>query len=643
MGKPVICPHCNKFFVSDNEPGNPFCMCPQCGRWMNIAPPVQPKKTKPAGPIKCPFCGAQMAPGNDTCLKCQRQIITGQKLPVVRRFVLMPTWTKMAILCGALAGIVLVIFLVNVAINLIGRPSRGEPNQVIVTESAEVVTARGILSRLLASKDEAEQVRLGDDLGNVGPGAVGLIMKAFDNSSLVEGQRRALIAALGEIGDSKAADLVAREMRDPRFNDTALMSLSLMGDSRAVGPMMDRFTARVKLVSLGKALARRSLLPQEAQAATLERVWNEDLTTLHRPVAALGSQALPRLLETYWSAWGWPMRDRGRAWLDQANDVVSQMTLGNGSVDAALESLLTGQPAEVRLGAALLLSKRSRGDRRGAEQWSGKIADLLADGRLEVRQRAVWTIVTITGRTFGRFGADRSPQEAPELALKEIAAWIRERTGKEIRIDPGLLAQHGPSRSITRRTYHPARVEAAKLAEGLSGADWAGARERWRKLSELPPDAAPVVRTLLDGDVRQIKLPARLIVLELLAQWRDGTGARKMDRLTEPLDSPAWMKACVAVAKASASREDQTVQWLDRVAGLGSSALEGKDPDRGLVAADLGRLIAPQGKPALLAMHRDSRFRSASGALGGVYNSTIDAMIDFGWPANVWLQELGGR
>ncbi len=638
MGKPVICPHCNEFFVSDNEPGNPFCLCPKCGRWMNIAPPVRRKKRKPSRPTQCPFCKAPMSPGSDTCLKCQRQIITGEKLPLLRRLALVPTTTKMIALCGGLAALVAMIFIGNLIANRRDQPEPPPPVQAV--DAPEVITVRQTLAKLLGAADEAEQARLGEALGKIGPVAVGPIVDALGQQELSEGARHALIAALGQIGDARGADIVAKALDDPPMRLTAMISLALMGDGRATAPLTRHFAKHVRRVSIGQALIKQSLISPRIDRAVLQREWGERLAHLRRALAALGEPGLPRLLQAYWSAWRWPTRDRGRAWLDQVDRVLSAMTIKEGTPDEALEGLLVGQPPEVRLAAAMLLSKR-RGDRRSSKRWAGMIADLLADSRLEVRQRTVWTIVAITNKVFGRFGADRPPVHVPAAALTEAGAWIQQRTGRKIEIPASLLAEHASAPEVVRRTYHPARAEARRLIDGLPQADWPTARKRRRELAKLPPDAAPVVRSLLEGDVRQLRVPARLAVLQLAAHWRDRASVRPMDRLEDLLDNPAWMPGCLAVARASARGDGDPKRWLDAVAGVDERALAGTDPSRGFVPDDLGPLIAAQGRPALTAMHRDSRYHIPNGPLTRAYHATIKAMIDYGWPVPKWLEELG--
>jgi hypothetical protein len=212
-----------------------------------------------------------------------------------------------------------------------------------------------------------------------------------------------------------------------------------------------------------------------------------------------------------------------------------------------------------------------------------------------------------------------------------------------VRIKAALLDQHTRPPTITRRTYHPARVEARQLIEGLAKADWATARKKRQALAALPTDAAPVVRRLLDGDVRQLDVPARLTVLQLMAQWRDRASVPLVDKLNALLDNPPWMSACVAITRTSAARDGRVSRWIDLVARLAPGVLSSKTPDQGPVAADIARLIAPQGRPALAAMHRDARYRSSSTPLAGVYRAAIDAMVAYGWPVSVWLKDFGGR
>ena len=638
MGKPVICPHCNEFFVSDNEPGNPFCLCAKCGRWMNIAPPARRKKRKPARPTQCPFCKAPMSPGSDTCLKCQRQIITGEKLPILRRLALVPTTTKMIALCGGLAALVAMIFIGKLIANRGGQPEPQPPVQAV--DSPEVITARQTMAKLLSATDEAEQARLGEALGKIGPAAVGAIVDTLGRRELSEGARHALITALGEIGDPRGADGVVEALDDPPLRLSAMISLALMGDRRAAAPLTQHFAEHVRRVSMGQVLIKRSLIVPRVDRAVVQREWGERLAHLRRALSALGEPALPRLLQTYGSAWRWPTRDRGRAWLDQVDRVLSAMTISGKTPDEALEGLLVNQSPEVRLGAAMLLSKR-RGDRRLSERWAGMIGDLLADSRLEVRQRAVWTVASITNKVFGRFGADRPPIRAPAAALTEASAWIQQRTGRKIEIAASLLAEHASDSAVVRRTYHPARAKARRLIDGLPQADWSTARKRQRELAKLPPDAAPVVRALLEGDVRQLRIPARWVLLQLAAHWRDRASVRPMGRLEGLLDNPAWMPACLAVARASARGDRDPKRWLEVVAGVDEKALAGTDPNRGFVPDDLGPLIAAQGRPALTAMHRDSRYHIPNGPLIRAYHATIKAMIDYGWPVPGWLKELG--
>ncbi len=431
-------------------------------------------------------------------------------------------------------------------------------------------------------------------------------------------------------------------MDDPRFRQTAIISLALLGDERATGPMLEHFTGHARRVALGEAMAKRSLLPAGPHLPALRRQWAERLAELRRPLAALGPAALPDLLAAYWSAWHWPTRDRGAGWMDEVNRIVPAMRLAN-PITETLEGLLSGQPADVRLAAAMALGKRRAGDRRTAEQWAGRIADLLADARLDVRQRTVWTMASVADKAFARFGPDQPPAAVPGAAVTEASEWIRRRTGRHIKIHPALVDQHRAAPAPTRRVFHPARAHARRLIRGLPQADWPTARSRWRELSRLGPDAAPAVRSLLERDVRQLKVPARLVVLLLLAQWRDRAAVGPMGQLTRLLDNPPWMPACLAIAQTSAARDARTQRWLDRVAKLDPPSLVGTDPAQGLVAADLGRLIAPQGREALLAMRRDPRYRGESSPGRQVYRAAIDAMITYGWPVTLWLKELPDR
>jgi len=643
MGKPVICPHCNTLFVSQNEPGNPFCLCPSCGRWMNIAPRLRTRKRPQQVAAKCPFCGTQLALGGDTCLQCHRQVITGQKLPLLQRLALVPTGKKMAVLCGTLAGLILMIVAVNLFVSWLRRPIRtGGPKPPVVAASPEEVAARRLLNELLRSRDEPNHVRLGAALGRSGPPAVPLVIDALGQPDLAEGVRRAMITALGELGDPRGAEVLAEAMADRRFQQDAMISLAMVGDPRAAQPMLQYFTERVRHAALGDALANRSLLPVRTDPTGLQRWWADHLARLRRPVAALGAAVVPELLRTYWAAWDWPPRDRGHYWLEQVQRVLEQMTL-QVSINEFLESLLTDQPPDVRLACAMVLKQRRAGAGSAAERHAGMIADLLADRNLEVRRRAVWTLACLTDKSFGSFGTAQPPAEVTAEVLMEAVQWVRHRLGKEIRIGEALLSEHKPSPLPARREYHPARVEARRLVEGLAGADWPTVRARWRDLSELPPDAAPVVRRLLEGDPRDLRVPARLLILQLLAHWRDRDAVGFMGRLEGLLDNPPWMPACIACAQASAGRDTQTRRWIDLAAGIAPSCLTEKDPNKGFTPEDLGRLIAPLGRPALTLLRQDDRFRRAGSELERVYHTTVDAMIAYGWPVSKWLEELGGR
>lgn len=641
MGTPVICPHCNSFFVAENEPGNPFSLCSHCGRWMNIAPVVNRhrKKNKTRGPAKCPFCQTQLAPGSDTCLQCKRQIITGEKLPLLRRLSLVSTGRKMVVLCSVLGGLIAVTIIVNAIVTYVRTTARPSLLPTTgVTDSADVITAREILAELAKADGEAEQVRIGTELGKVGSAAIPLILETMDASDLPDGARRGLVVALGQIGDPRGADVVAEAMRERNLRQVATVSLALMGDERAVGPIIEHFVEQVRQATLLNALAKRLLVPTEMDVAILRRKWGDRVARLHGPIAALGEQAIPGLLATYWRTWKWPTRDRGREWMDQVNRIGARMRFENGTLNDVLADLLTDQPPNVRLAAALLLSKRRAGGNRAAEKWAGQLADLLADSHPETRRRALWTITSVTGKPFGRFRADRPPADVPPPALTEAAEWIGNRTGRKVNIPKTLLAELDKRPVAIRMTYHPARAQARRLVSGLAKADWPTARARWSELAKLTPDAAPVVRGMLEGDVRQLGIPARLVSLQLLAQWRDRESARAMGQLEGMLDNPAWMPACVAIAQTSARRDGRVERWVNTVPDLPAEVLGGKDPSKGFVPTDLGRLIAPQGYSALTAVRRHGRYTGTDNPLSRVYTATIDAMIDYGWPVSAWLK-----
>jgi hypothetical protein len=604
---------------------------------MNIGPRRRTTKKPPPGPAKCPFCGSRLPLGGDTCLKCQRQVITGQKLPLLRRIALVPTGKKMLVLCGVLAGLFALIVVVNLMVSWLGRPSQKKgPSTVRGAPSAEELTARRLINELLRSTDDAERARLGSALGQAGPAAVPLAIEALKRTDLPEGTQLALITALGELGDRRAGDLLAELMTEPPFRQAAMIGLAMIGDPRAAKDMLACFTEQVRQAALADALAKRALLPIQVDEGATQRRWADRISRLIRPVAGLGPPALPQLLSTYWAAWQWPMRDRGRYWLEQLDRVLAQM-VPNGSADELLEGLLTGQSSQVRLASAMLLRKRQGSGTPSAERRAGRIADLLASSDLVVRQRAAWTLSALTDKVLGSFSAQQAPEDVGAEVLKEALLYAERRLGKQVQIDPSLLAQTKPPPEPTRREYHPARVEARRLVEGLSGADWADARTRFASLRSLPPDGAPVVRRLLEGDVRQLQLPARLVVLELLANWRDRASFRLMSRLEGLLDNPPWMRACIACAQASASRDVRVGGWLEQVARLGPGLLAGTDPARGFTPADLGELIAPLGRPALAAMWREQPFRG--GDLTKVYHATVDAMVAYGWPVQVWLGE----
>ncbi len=641
MGTPVICPHCGKFFVSENEPGNPFCLCPACGRWMNIAPVIQRNQKAKTGPVKCPFCHAQLAPGSNTCLNCKRQVITGEKLPLLRRLALLPMSKKMALFSSVLGGVIVILVLVNLVVTWVTTPRDRPIGPAPTVDPADVVAARQILADFQEAEAAEAKMPLAEKLGKVGPAAAPFIQEGLEQTE-GEIETLALLAALGETGDAQSADVLMDYLNDPTFGLTALRSLALLGDERAVRPMTEHFAAAVRHVTLAQALARDSLLPSNVPEESLLRQWADQATDLYRPVAALGPKALPALLEVYWRAWEWPTRDRGTEWMAHLNRVTARMMFLDGTPNEVIEGMLTEQSPPVRLAAAILLSERRGASGAQAEEWAGKLADLLAHDRAEVRRRTVWTMARITGRSFGRLNPTKNPANMRANALKEAVRWIRERTGKRLNVTPDLLTQHTGWLVVTRRTYHPARAVAREQLVGLAGADWPGARKRLQAMLALPPDAAPPVGELLEGDVRRLKPPARLVVLELLAQWRDRQAAKKMDRLTGILDNPAWMPACIAAAKTSSLRDGSASRWLGEVAGLRAETLRNEDPKEGLVPADIGRLIAPQGKAALLALHRDDRFRGKGGPLIRVYRATLDAMIAYGWPVSHWLTELGG-
>jgi hypothetical protein len=585
---------------------------------------------------RCPFCGSQLPLGGDTCLKCQRQVVTGQKLPLLRRIALVPTGKKMLVLCGLLAALFASIVVVNLMTSWLRQPGHKGPSTVRSGPSAEELTARRLMDELLRTTDDAERARLGSALGQAGPAAVPMAIEALRRTDLAEGTRLVLIAALGELGDRRAGDVLAELMTGPSFRHAAMISLAMIGDPRAANDMLSYFTEQVRQAALADALARRSLLPVQVDEAAMQRRWADRITRLIRPVAGLGPAVLPQLLSTYWAAWQWPMHDRGRYWLEQLDRVLGQMVL-SGPADEVLEGLLSGQSPEVRLASAMLLKKRQGRSSPLAERRAGRIADLLADGDPVVRRRAVWTICALTDRALGSFGAQQPPEDVGEEVLKEALLYAQRRLGRQVQIDPSLLAQTKLPSEPTRREYHPARVEARRLVEGLGGADWPNARSRLAVLRSLPPDAAPVVRPLLEGDVRQLQVPARLVVLELLANWRDRASSRLMGRLEGLLDNPPWMPPCIACAQASASRDVRVGGWLERLARLDPGALAGTDPARGFTPADLGELIAPLGRPALAAIRRDPSF--ASGELAKVYHATVDAMVAYGWPVQAWLGE----
>jgi len=639
MSKSVLCPHCGHFFLSHNEPGNPFCMCPACGRWMDIAPKRQGKR-KPHRATQCPFCGTQLALGGDTCLSCHRQIITGEMLPLRDRLALVPMGKKMAVLCGGLAFLVSIIVIVNVIVTWVRHPTPPRSRPVSKVTVPEELAAKKILDQLLHSTDDRERTRLSEALGRIGPAAVPLALKALERSDLPEETRRGILNALGEIGDPRAADALAEAMKEERFHRTALISLAMVGDRRAAEGLVRLFTEAVRHASLGNALMKRSLIPAASDPTFVQRQWAESATRLHRPAGALGATILPDLLAVYWSAWDWPIRDRGQDWLDQVDRVLGRMSIEGGK-DTELEKLLAGGPSEVRLAAAMLLRRRQGAGHPEAEKWAETLKDLLTDSRLEIRQKTVWVVACLTDRKFGGFVPSQLPCDVTAASLKEIAEWMQRRTGQVIHIAPSLLAEHPAHDPVLRRQYHPARAMARNIVPDLPRADWSQARACRQKLFPLPADAAPVVRELLQRDPRDLRVPARLVVLQVAAHWRERSLTDAIRRLDGLLDNPPWMSSCVACAVACTSRNVQSQKWLDAIVDLDPAILGESDPAKGFVPSDLGLLIAPLGRPAFAALHRDDRFRRSEGRLFKVYSSAIEAMTDYGWPVAAWLSEAG--
>ncbi len=646
MEQPVICPHCNKFFVAELESGNPFCLCPKCGRWMNVGALVKKgERPQPSGPLRCPYCQAEMSPGNDTCPKCQREIATGKMLPLSQRLRMLPIGTKLLALCAALALLVVVVVGINLAVTVLTKPEPGPPAPPPPTESPEVKTAQEILARLLKADDPAEAFEIGEELGRVGAPATEVILRALDRKDLTLAVQRGLIHALGgacrNAPNVAASDRLDALLNHPELGRTALISLAWMGDARAARRIEQIFAETFLHKEMGDALVRMNQLDDDIDPVGLQRVWSDRVRALRGPMAALGHHGLVRMLARYWPAWDWPMRDRGRAWMDEVNQVAGQIVMRPGfpemrSVNAELVQLLSGAKPGVRLAAALLLHKRSAGGRSDREGWARALNDLLSHKDRTIRERTVWTLATITGKTFGRYGPDQPPTRVSPLALKEAAAWLGNLFGKPLRISPALLAEHETRRRTERRTYHPARVEARQLVAGLPDADWPAARKAWKGLRRLPADAAPVVRRLLDGDVRRLSVPARLVVLQSLAWWRDRASVPKMAQISGLLDNPVWMSACLAAAKASASRETESTPWQDKVASLSPDILTGRDPSRGFVPNDLAVLIAPQGRSALRALQSDSQYGNENSPLYLVRIKTIDAMTEYGWPTSAW-------
>lgn len=646
MEKPVICPHCNKFFVADLESGNPFCLCPQCGRWMNVGALLKKgQRPTPSGPVRCPYCQAEMSPGNDVCPKCQREVATGKMLPLMQRLKLLPIGTKLLALCAALAVMVVIVVAVNLTVSYVTKPEP-PPVPVPTDESPEVKTAQEILARLLKADDPAKAYAIGEELGRVGAPATDVILRALDRKDLTLAVQRGLIHALGgacrNVPNVAASDRLDALLNHPELGRTALISLAWMGDARAARRLEQIFAETFLHKEMGDALVRMNQLDDDIDPVGLQRVWGDRVRALRGPMAALGHHGLVRMLARYWPAWDWPTRDRGRAWMDEVNQVAGQILIGKHripevrSVNDELVQLLSGAKPGVRLAAALLLHKRSAGGRSDRESWARALNDLLSHQDRTIRERTVWTLATITGKTFGRYGPDQSPTRVSPLALREAAAWLGELFGKPVRISPALPAEHETHKTAERRTYHPARAEARQLMADLPNADWPAARKAWDGLYRLPPDAAPVVRKLLDGDVRKLTVPARLVILQSLAWWHDETSAAKMDRLANLLDNPVWMPACLAVARTSASREADPRRWLDKVASLSPDVLSGRDPNRGFVPGDLAVLIAPQGRRALTVLQEDRRFQNQASPLFLVATKTHDAMTEFGWPTSAW-------
>ncbi len=639
MGKPVVCPHCGSCFQAQPEPGHPFCLCPRCGRWMSVNLRLRPRKKPGSTKAKCPFCGAQLALGGDTCLNCQRQVFTGEMLPLFQRLRLVPTGKKMAVLSGVLAGLVALIVLVNLTIGWIRhlqRPSRPVtmPSQTAADEAA----ARKLVDALVAATDDVEVERLGSTLGKSGSVSVPFILKAMDRADVSDHARRAMIVALGEIKDPKAGNALADALTERPFHETALISLAQIGDARALEPMYALYTSNVRYTMLADTMANRALLPLGVNAASLQRHWSEALARVRRPMACLGRTALPQLLAGYWSARQWLPRDRGQYWLEQLDRVLEQMTLSAGP-DAVLDDLLVGQPAEVRLASAMLLRKRRPTIDQTAEQRATKLADLLVHNDLTTRRRAIWVLSCLTGKTFADFSWEREPIWVSPDALKQACEWVRRKAGTSIEATPDLLAQTHPPELPKRSEYHPARIEARRLTAGLLNAEWPAAREKYRALRDLPPDAAPVVRDLLNRDPKDFGIPARLVVLQLLSQWRDAAATEPIGRLGGLKDNPPWMPAWLAISRAATSRNPALTPWLEAVYRLDPILSTQDDPQKGPTLSDLADLLAPMGKPALVAMRRSDAFRRPGSSLARLFTTTADTMSTYGWPVSAWLAE----
>lgn len=565
----IRCPHCERVLLAEDWTAGQGRFCPLCGRGFTVPLPATAVAQDQAaasarGGFACARCGRVLAPGTRQCRHCLSDPQTGQRLPLRQRLALYSA--RVWVTAAAVA--LLLLFGGYTAAYLLRLPARGTIDHQPRLSPSTAVDWEVPAAELFKTRKPAERVRLRRELLLSAAQSGAAVAAALDRA-LNEGRRsaddlraaQAAIEILAETGDPRWNDLLREAQQRPALRRAAIRARAALGDAavldEAVALWLDTLETTL--------LLRRAVALDHGGSAALRHVAQRSEQALHELTAALrylGHPALARVLDEYWQSWGWLGQERGDELLTAAFQL-AQPELRRGvaldpiaQVRAARRTLeqLAGEASSFSRRAAVLLTLA-----QNVPQYQSlreRLFESLLPGlRLTdetVRQRIVWTLAKVGGRSFGPVSAETMPERIEQEGIAAAAEWASDMGLLQGAAPPFAADERKPPNPPARRVITPERQLEQELLRDLAAGEPAAVRRGVKRWREARLGFTPRIAALLDPATRDVPFPARLGALVIAGSARPQGLGRTLEAWQTASDQPPCLRFAAAAARLAA-------------------------------------------------------------------------------------------